>query len=257
MSRFLGIGCLLVLLLAPACSSGPKQDPIMVLSSAEALAKGKELMEQEKYRQAREYLVHAFEVEPNSEGGREALLLAADAYYLAGGLDNYVRAQARYRDFQTRFPLSEKSAYVQYQIGMSLLQRMKKPDRDQSISRDALKEFRAVRELYPTSEYAELAEEQIERVRQNLAAHEMLVGRFYMRYGNYNGAIKRFEYLLENYPEFDENDRVLYYLGMTHRKAEQEAESRQVFERLRREYPDSSFVEEIPEPRDDPGVDAA
>ncbi len=223
----------------------------MVLSSAEALAKGKELMEQEKYRQARDYLVHAFEVEPNSAGGREALLLAADAYFLAGGLDNYVRAEARYRDFQTRFPLSDRGAYVQYQIAMSLVHRMKKPDRDQTTSREALEELRAVRELYPTSEYVEPAGEQIERVRRNLAAHEMLVGRFYMRYGNLNGAIARFEYLLETYPEFDEIDRVLYYLGMTHRKARQESESRQVFERLRREYPDSRFVDEIPRPRDE------
>ena len=155
------------------------------------------------------------------------------------------------RHFQTRFPLSDKSAYVQYQVAMSLVERMKKPDRDQSVSRDALEELRAVRELYPTSEYAELAEEQIQRVRDQLAAHEMLVGRFYMRYGNFNGAISRFEYLLETYPEFEETDRVLFYLGMTHRKAEQEAESRRVFERLRQEYPDSSFVEEIPKPRGD------
>lgn len=246
----LAVVSLLLIALVPACRSGPREDPIMVLSSAEALAKGKELMEEGKYRQAREYLVHAFEVEPNSAGGREALLLAADAYYLAGGLDNYVRAEARYRDFQTRFPTSERAAYVQYQIAMSLVQRMKKPDRDQTTSRDALEEFQNLAQLYPTSEYAERAQEQIQRVRDNLAAHEMLVGRFYMRYGNLDGATARLEYALENYPEFGETDRVLFYLGMTHRKAEREEESRQVFERLQQEYPDSPWIEEIPEPRD-------
>lgn len=249
MKRWLAVAALLLIALGPACRSGPRQDPIMVLSSAEALAKGKELMEAGKYRQAREYLVHAFEVEPNSAGGREALLLAADAHYLAGGLDNYVRAESRYRDFQTRFPTSDRAAYVQYQIAMSLVQRMKKPDRDQTIARDALEEFQNLVQLYPTSEYVEEAREQIRRVRDNLAAHEMLIGRFYMRYGNLNGAISRLEYALENYPEFSETDRVLFYLGMSHRKADQEEESRQVFDRLRREYPDSSWVGEIPAPR--------
>ncbi len=61
------------------CSSGPKSDPLLMLSSAEALAEGKALMEQGKYIRAREYLTHAFEVDPNSVGGREALLLEADA----------------------------------------------------------------------------------------------------------------------------------------------------------------------------------
>ena len=37
-------------------------------------------------------------------------------------------------------------------------------------------EFRNLVELYPTSEYASLAGEEIKGIRQNLAAHEMLVG---------------------------------------------------------------------------------
>lgn len=247
--RLVGVASLVVLVLVSGCKSGPHQDPIMVLSSAESLAKGKELMEAGKYRQARQYLVHAFEVEPNSVGGREALLLAADAYYLAGSMDNYVRAEARYRDFQTRFPTSERAAYVQYQIAMSLIQRMKKPDRDQSVTRDALEELQNLVELYPTSEYVEPAREEIRVVRDNLAEHELLVGRFYMRYGNFNGAIERLEYTLENYPEFDEADRVLFYLGMTHRKAKQYEKAQEAFDRLRSEHPDSPMVEKIPKPR--------
>mgnify|MGYP002624541726 CR=1 FL=1 len=233
-----------------ACSSGGKTDPISVLSSEEALAKGKELMELEKYRQARDYLVHAFEVEPNSVGGREALLLAADAYFLQGGVDNFLRAEAKYRDFQTRFPTSDRAAYVQYQIANTLTKRMLKPDRDQKNTLDALTELRTLIELYPTSEYVPLAREKIVEVRQNLAAHEMLVGHFYMRYGNLNGATSRLEYVLENYPDFEQTDRVLYYLGMTYRKSEREEESRETFERLAQEYPDSRFVKQIPAPRD-------
>lgn len=247
--RLAGVVALVVLVVASGCKSGVHQDPIMVLSSAESLAKGKELMEAEKYRQARDYLVHAFEVEPNSVGGREALLLAADAYYLAGSMDNYVRAESRYRDFQTRFPTSDKAAYVQYQIAMSLIQRIKKPDRDQKITRDALAELQNLVQLYPTSEYVESAKEEIRRVRDSLAEHELMVGRFYMRYGNLNGAIKRLEYALKTYPEFDETDRVLFYLGMTHRKAKQDEKAQEVFDRLRSEYPDSPLVDEIPKPR--------
>ena len=49
------------LALTAACG-GVKDDPILRLSSAEALEIGKQLLEDEKFTQAREHLVHAFEV---------------------------------------------------------------------------------------------------------------------------------------------------------------------------------------------------
>ncbi len=234
---------------AVGCSSGPKEDPLLRLSSAEALAEGKALMEQGKYIKAREYLTHAFEVDPNSVGGREALLLAADAYFRQGTHDSMVRAEAKYRDFQTRFPTAEGAGYVQFQIAKALSERILKPDRDQAATRQAVEEFRTVIELYPTSEYAPQAEEEIGRLRQNLAAHEMLIGHFYMRYGNLNGATARLEGLLEDYPDFDETDRVLYYLGKTYRKSERYDEADETFERLESEFPDSRFVRQIPRSR--------
>ena len=82
---------------------------------------------------ARPYFTHAFEVEPNSAIGREALLLAADTYYLSGGSANFVQAEAKYRDFLNRFPTSDQAAYVQFQIANSLAKRMEKPDRDQNV----------------------------------------------------------------------------------------------------------------------------
>src|SRR5690606_9490055 len=58
-----------------ACRSGAEDDPILRLSAIESLAEGRKLLDAAKYRQARPYLQHAFEVEPNSATGREALLL--------------------------------------------------------------------------------------------------------------------------------------------------------------------------------------
>lgn len=246
MSGWMSRSIPLLVVVAIGCSSGVADDPILVLSSAEALEEGKRLMEEEKYRQARDYLIHAFEVEPNSAGGREALLLAADAYFLQGGEDNYIRAEGKYRDFQTRFPTSRDAAYVQYQIASSLIERLKKPDRDQTSTHDALTELQTVIELYPTSEYAAKARERIDEVRQLLAEHEMTIGYFYLRYRNYNGAKQRLEYLLENFPEYEHRDRALYLLGLTLFRSDQFEESEEAFERLRLEYPESTYVDEIP-----------
>ena len=106
--RSLRLAILAVALLAgvttTACRSGrsgraEREDPLLRLSAAESLAEGQRLMGIEKYSQARKYLTHAFEVEPNSSSGREALLLVADSLYKQGGTQNLVQAEAKYRDF--------------------------------------------------------------------------------------------------------------------------------------------------------------
>ena len=71
--RSIPLLCLLLLALG-ACRSGVENDPILQLSAEESLVQGKSWMEQGKYGKARDYLTHAFEVEPNSRTGREALL---------------------------------------------------------------------------------------------------------------------------------------------------------------------------------------
>ncbi len=113
-----------------SCATGDAVDPILRLSAQEALERGKELMAEEKYVRAQDYLSHAFEVSPNSVEGREALLLVADSHYLDGGRSSYIQAEAKYRDFLNRFPTSERAAYVQFQIANSLAQRMGRPDPD-------------------------------------------------------------------------------------------------------------------------------
>jgi outer membrane protein assembly factor BamD len=237
-----------------ACKTGAKaaDDPILQLSAEESLAQGKELLATEKYARARPYFTHAFEVEPNSAIGREGLLLAADTFYQEGGPSNYIQAEAKYRDFLNRFPTSSQASYVQFQIANSLAQRMEKPDRDQTVTRKALEAYQELLRLYPTSEYAVRAEEQIKVVRSNLAEHEFVVGRFYQKYGIPVAATQRFTFLLDQFPEYNEKDKVIYHLGVSFNDSGKPEEARKAFDRLRAEYPQSPFLKDIPEIRDIP-----
>ncbi len=232
--------------------SGLLEDSVLQLSSQESLAEGKRLMELEKYRAASPYLLHAFEIGPNTLEGREGLLLAADSFFKAGGFGNLVKSQARYRDFLNRFPTSEDAVYAQFQIGASMAGRMDKPDRDQSLSTEALQAFRDVQRFYPTSEYVELAQVEIEKVRNHLARHEVIVGYFYLRFqrrGTAQASIDRLEGVLEDYPEFDEMDRVLLYLCRAYATGstpELEEKAAATCQRLRDEYPESPHLKKIP-----------
>jgi outer membrane protein assembly factor BamD len=245
--RLTSLALILLVGLASGCSRSVKDDPILRLSSQEALAEGKLLLEQKKWVKARKYLTHAFEAEPNSASGREGLLLVADAFFLDGGIQNYIRAEAKYRDFLNRFPTSEKAAYVQYQIGNSLFERIGRPDRDQSITRDAVEAFEDVLVLYADSEYAALARERLGELEDKLAEHEFVVGFFYHRYGLPRAAAGRLEYLLENYPGYTQKEKVLYYLGMSYARMGRNEEAEAQFQELRSTYPDSRFLSKLPE----------
>ncbi len=245
-----GIGRLLMLAtclsLAVACGGGGREDPILRLSSEEAFTEGQRLMADEKYLQAREHFAHAFQTAPNSEVGRDALLLQADAFFLEGGEVNLVRAEAKYRDFNNRYPISDKAAYVQHQVAKSLALRMRKADRDQSETRDAIAAFEELISLYPTSEHVAGAEEEIARLRSNLARHEYLVARYQLRRGLAGAAKARLTGLLEEYPDYEDLDLALWSLGLAHHKLDEADEAATVFARLRAEHPESEYLSKIP-----------
>ena len=237
----------LILTGAGCKSSGAPQDPILRLSAQEAITQGKELLAKEKYDKARPYFTHAFEVEPNSTTGREALLLAADTYYLQSGSANYIQAEAKYRDFLNRFPTSDQSAYVEFQIANSLAKRMEKPDRDQNVTRKALEAYQDLIRLYPTSEYAPQAQTQMQAVLANLAEHEFTIGTFYSRFGLPFAAAERFQYLLQSYPQYKEKDKVLFNLGLAYVHNRQPDDAVRTFDQLRKDFPQSPYIAQIPD----------
>jgi outer membrane protein assembly factor BamD len=240
------------LTLAGGCKSSAPTDPILHLSAEESLKAGKEMLAKNKYDKARPFFTHAFEVEPNSTIGREALLLAADTYYLQGSNANYIQAEAKYRDFLNRFPTSEQSAYVQFQIANSLAKRMEKPDRDQNVTRKALDAYQDLIRLYPTSEYAPQAQSQMEVVLSNLAEHEFTIGYFYSRFGVPLAAVERYAYLLTTYPKYKERDKVLFHLALAYDSAHDREDALNTFKLLREQFPQSPFVAQIPELKADP-----
>jgi len=246
MKRFQTLLWLLIpLVLATTGCGGRRDDPILRLSASEALDLGKQLLEQEKYYKARQHLTHAFEVEPNSRSGREALLLAADAFFLHGGPDNYIKCEAKYRDFLNRFPTSERADYAQFRVASCLSKRVEKADRDQKVTREAITAFEELLRLYPTSSYIPEARQEIILITDRLAAHELTIGAFYSNYygsGICQATIQRLENLGEEYPAFSRMDEVHYYLGVAYRKCRRQDDAEREIAALLRDYPDSPFV---------------
>lgn len=165
----------------------------------------------------------------------------AEAHFMAG---DYVEAAAAYEDFLKQHPDHERTPQILYQLGMSYYKQILSHDRDQTATRNALATFKNLLKRFPEDPRAEEAKGYIDRCRDQLAAHELYVGRFYLRGGNYEAAVKRLEGILSLYPRYHDRDQVLFYLGKGYLGSGDREKAVQAFDILFSEFSGSEHVKE-------------
>jgi outer membrane protein assembly factor BamD len=133
---------------------------------------------------------------PYSEWARKSLLMSAYSYYDAGDYDSCIGAATRY---VTLHPGSPDAAYAQYLIAASQYDQIPDVTRDQARTEKAIGALQEVVRKYPTSEYSVSAKAKLEGARDQLAGHEMIIGRYYMERRDYTAAINRFKTVVTQY----------------------------------------------------------
>jgi outer membrane protein assembly factor BamD len=133
---------------------------------------------------------------PYSEWARKSLLMSAYSYYDAGDYDSCIGAATRY---VTLHPGSPDAAYAQYLIAASQYDQIPDVTRDQARTEKAIAALQEVIRKYPTSEYSVSAKAKLEGARDQIAGHEMTIGRYYMERRDYTAAINRFKTVVTQY----------------------------------------------------------
>jgi outer membrane protein assembly factor BamD len=133
---------------------------------------------------------------PYSDWARRSLIMSAYTYYQAGMYEESITVARRYIQLH---PGSPDAAYAQYLIGSCYFDQIRDVTRDQDRTERAMAAFDEVIRKYPNSEYAIAAKRKIDVGRDNLAAREMMVGRYYMDRRDYTGAINRFKIVVTRY----------------------------------------------------------
>jgi len=241
------VGVLLLCLCVANCASGPKKpDKLtqeLLSTPKEALfEKGKTLLAKKKYDLGRKYLNFVFETYPNDPQGREALLLVADSYFRQGGASGYTEARFRYRDYLNRYPGAPQRDYARYQFALCYDKEHAKADRDQSSTREAAEQYRALLREFPNSLYTAQARERIRRLTESLAEHEFQVGFFYMRKGAPGAALARFAGLEERFPDYGAKDKLFFYSARVLRTLHRDQEAERYLARLIAEFPGSEYA---------------
>ncbi len=119
---------------------------------------------------------------------------------------------------------------------------MAKPERDQTETREAIREFDIFFDRFPNSKLRPEAEKFNRETRDRLSESEYRVGLFYHRAKWYPGAIDRFQNVLKTDPKFTNRDAVYFYLREALVKMNRPAEAVPQLTKLVEEFEVSEFL---------------
>jgi outer membrane protein assembly factor BamD len=240
----LAAAAILVAGLAAGCAGKKTELPPGSLDPDKLLfERGTEALDHKKWFTAREYFRQITDGYPQSTYRGDAKLGTGDTYIGDGTAESYVLAINEFKEFLTYFPTHPRADYAQLKLAMAHAYQMAKPERDQSNTKEALKEFEVFFERFPNSPLVPEARKAQRDARDRLSESEFRVGRFYFRANWYPGAIDRLQGVIKSDPNFTNRDGVYYYLAESLVKVNRAAEALPYFERLVAEFQQSEYME--------------
>jgi len=206
--------------------------------------RGTEALRKKHWIEAREYFRRLVDTYPNSQYRQDAKLGIGDAFIGEGRIDTYILAVNEFREFLNYFPTAQRADYAQYRLATASMKQMLAPERDQTATRDALREFDTFVRAYPGSKLLPDALKLQRQVRDRLSRSEYLVGVHYFRTRWYPGALSRLQGLLTADPQFTGRDGVYFYLGETLMKMNKPADAASYYEKLVGEFAVSDYLKD-------------
>jgi len=206
--------------------------------------RGTATLENRKWADAREYFRQVVDNYPGSPHRPDAKLGIGDSYLGEKTPESLVLAANEYSEFLTFYPTNPRADYAQYKLAMTHFEQMRAPERDQTETQAALREFQIFFDRYPTSSLLPEVQTKQREARDRLSRAELRVGLHYYRIRWYPGAIPRFRALLKDDPQFSGRDQVYFYLAESLARTDKKAEAIPYFERLLAEFDASDHLED-------------
>lgn len=206
--------------------------------------RGSQALREKKWLTSREYFKQVAETYTQSPLRPDAKLGIGDTYLGEGSAEALVLAIAEFQEFLSFYPTHARADYAQYKLGMAHFRQMRSPQRDQSETRDALREFQIFVARYPNSSLMPEVKSKLRETRDRLSTAELEVGRFYYRIRWYRGCIDRLGTLIKEDPEFSRLDSAYFYLAEAYVKVSRTSEALPLLEKLVQEFQQSEHLED-------------
>jgi outer membrane protein assembly factor BamD len=229
---------------AGCASSGPKKPPVGSLEPDKFLfERGKENLDKKRWLVSREYFRQLIDSYPQSPYRADAKLGLGDTYLGEHSGESFVLAINEFREFLNFFPTHERAHYAQFKLAMAHFYQMRAPMRDQTETRDAIRELQAYVTRFPDKDLIGEARQKLREAKDRLADWDSGVALHYFRVKWYPGVVGRLVPLLAADPEYTRRDAVYYYLGESFARIQRPAEALPYFERLVKEFEQSEYLE--------------
>jgi outer membrane protein assembly factor BamD len=175
-------------------------------SASELMSQGTTAFEKGRLKEAKEAFQKIKDRYPYSKYAIGAELKMADALYENEDFDE---AYEVYDEFERLHPKNPEIPYVIYQKGMCQFRQMKTIDREQAHTLKAKEEFERLVGRFSRDEYAQKARKNIRVCLMFLAEYELYVADYYYKMGKYNSALRRYSFVIENYPDLGQYHHAL------------------------------------------------
>jgi len=231
---------------APGCAKKKDLTPMGFASASAQYERGMDQLSRGKLTQARTTLQQVNYTAEDDRGEIEPLVRIgqADATFYQKHVLGLIDARNLYLDFVTLFSDHRLASYAQFQAGICSLNQVAAPSKDQTETLRAVSDLREVERRFPGSAYADASQRMRRVAEANLAEHEFIVGRFYLKRKKFLAAADRFRGVLERYPHYVEIDKVYLHLGQALLKSNNETEARVYLDKLVSDYPDGRYAGE-------------
>ncbi|MBM3769682.1 MAG: outer membrane protein assembly factor BamD [Acidimicrobiia bacterium] len=235
----------LVLMLGACAAKGRGAVPPGTMQPDQFLfERGNALLKEKKWLTAREFFKQLTETYTQSPHRPDAKLAIGDTYLGEGNTEALVLAQNEFREFLSFYPTNPRADYAQYKIAMTYFRQMRAPQRDQTETRDTIRELQILVARYPNSQLMPEVKAKLREAKDRLSEADYQVGVFYYRQRWFPGAIDRLSTLIKTDPEYTTRDGAYFYLGEALVKVGRPAEALPYFERLVAEFQQSEHLED-------------
>lgn len=206
--------------------------------------RGQEEFKERNWLSAREYFRQIVDNYPQSPFRPDAKLAVGDTYIGEDTTESLLLAVNEFREFLTFYPTNTRADYAQYRLAYAYSQQMLAPERDQTATRDVIKELQVFLDRYPNSALMPEARKLMREAKDRLSEASYRVGFYYFRVKWYVGAIDRFREVLAADPEYTNRDALYFHLAESLRLTDKKAEALPYYERLLKEFEQSEYLEE-------------
>jgi outer membrane protein assembly factor BamD len=224
-------GPFLFLLLA-ACASDKEE--LKNRSVESVYRKAHRLLKEGEYTEAAAEFKDIDTLFPYSAKANEGQVLAAYCYFLAS---SYQDASREIEVFLRYHPANELVPYALYLKAMSLYMEVSSVGRDSKAALEAKRAFVELVNRFPDSRYHNDSLERIVVLDDIIAAHEMIIGRFYQKNKNALSAIGRYNFVISKLPRTNYTPEAYYRILECCSSIGLKEEAKGAYDALKLEYP--------------------